>query len=171
MKVPCMQLHSNSERPGRVQSRLAGQWALGLSASCLLLSGLSAGGAQPAALPHVDQVASSQSMFIDDPNFGKDPFFPKSDRRKPQTPVQPLPNQAPDNLGTLNGVVLKGISGLPGKRLALLNNRTVEAGEVTEFRHNNQTVRVRCVEIREKSVILGVEGSTETKEIHLRTGM
>jgi len=67
--------------------------------------------------------------------------------------------------------VLKGVSGVPGKRLAMLNNRTVEAGEETEVKINNQTIRVRCVEVRDKSVVIGIEGTAETREIHLRQGI
>ena len=36
---------------------------------------------------------------------------------------------------------------------------------------NNQQIKVRCVEIRDQSVLIGVEGTTETKEIRLRPGL
>jgi len=124
------------------------------------------------ALPHVDEIASNTSVFVDDPKFGKDPFFPKSRRRVPEvvTPVGAAPDRsALDQV--LNSIVLKGVSGVPGKRLAMLNNRTVEAGEETEVKINNQTIRVRCVEVRDKSVVIGIEGTAETREIHLRQGI
>ena len=115
---------------------------------------------------------SAKAVFVDDPKFGKDPFFPKSDRRKPQV-IVPV-GTAPDTSALaqiLNTIALKGIAGPPGKRLAMLNNRTLEAGEQFDFKYNTQTVRIRCVEIREKSVIIGIDGTPETKEIHLRAGM
>jgi hypothetical protein len=140
-----------------------------LPALLLALAALEGHSAQPSAMPHVDEIPSSQSIFIDDPKFARDPFFPKSQRWKPKIVV--AVNNTPDT-GTqiLNSFVLKGISGRPGKRLALLNNRTVGVGEISEFRSNNQIFKVRCVEIREKSVLLGVEGTSETKEIFLRSG-
>src|SRR2546426_1046398 len=50
--------------------------------------------AQSNSLPHLDQVVSVKSNFIDDPKFGKDPFFPKSSRRVVQVtlPVGPTPD-------------------------------------------------------------------------------
>lgn len=146
---------------------------LGIALAALLQVSWAAQGraAQAAVLPHLDDVVSTQSVFLDEPNFGKDPFFPKSDRRKPVivTPV----NAAPDAsfyAQAFNSIVLRGISGLPGHRLALLNNRTVGVGEDTDVRFNNQILHVRCLEIRDKTVLLGIEGTKETKEIHLRAG-
>ena len=127
---------------------------------------------EPVALPHLDEVASSGSVFVDDPKFGKDPFFPKSTRHIPKIVPQIglLPDVSPFSQ-VVGNVVLKGVSGLPGRRLALLNNRTVQAGETVELKVNNQTYKLRCVEVREKSVLVGMDGTTETKEIHLRGGM
>ena len=145
---------------------------LGLIAFGLLSAPLPArSAAPPAVLPHVDDVNSGKSLFVDDAKFGKDPFFPKSSRRVPQivTPVNVTPDTGVFNQ-VLSTVALKGISGLPGKRLALLGNRTLEAGEEFETKFNNQIFKVHCVEVREKSVVISVEGSPETKEIHLRPG-
>jgi len=142
----------------------------------MLLIALSAVGgraAQPAVMPHLDEISSTNSVFVDDVNFGKDPFFPKSIRRVPVI-VTPLVKAIPESelFGQMLGsVVLKGISGRPGKRLALLNNRTEGQGEEAEIKFNTRSYKVRCLEIRDKSVILGVDGSKETKEIHLRSGI
>ena len=141
-----------------------------LGALGLIVSLYAVSAAQHAALPHVDEIPSAKSAFVDDPNFGKDPFFPKSGRRKVQivVPVGVTPNA--NAFGQVfNSIVLKGISGLPGRRLALLNNRTLAVGEILEIKFNNQLVKVRCVEIRAKSVLLSAEGSTETKEIGFRS--
>ncbi len=54
-------------------------------------------------------------------------------------------------------------------RLALINNRTVENGEEAEFKFGNRTVKVRCVEIREKSVVIRVDG--QSKELFLRQNL
>jgi uncharacterized protein YgbK (DUF1537 family) len=120
-------------------------------------------------MPHLDEVTSANSVFVDDAKFGRDPFFPNSKRRLPKvvTPVGPVTS----SLQVLNNIVLKGISGLPGHRLAMLNNRTVAVGEETQFNFDNQPIKVRLIEIREKSVVLGMQGTAETKEIHLRAGL
>ena len=120
-------------------------------------------GAQPNALPQVDVVQPYQSVFVDDPKFGKDPFFPRSKRRGVELVSTNTAYAAVPDL------VLKGISGLKEKRLALVNNRTLEKGEEAEIKVNNQPLRVRCVEIREKSVVLSVDG--QIKEIFLRQNL
>ena len=93
------------------------------------------------------------------PKLGKDPFFPKSRRLEAGKPVVPLPPTLP--------LVLKGISGAKGRRLALINNRSFEAGEQVEFKINNQSIRVRCVEIREQSAVISIEGMGGTQELIL----
>jgi len=144
-----------------------------LSISVAVLSFIASLSSAPAAMPHLDEVVSTKSAFTDDPKFGRDPFFPKSTRRKPVEVVTRI-STTPDASAftqVAGSVVLKGISGVRGKRLALLNNRTMEAGEEADFKVNNQLVKIKCVEVREKSVVIGLEGTTETKEIHLRSGM
>ena len=122
------------------------------------------GAAQPAALPQVDVAISTKSNFTDDPKFGKDPFFPRSMRRGIPDPVT---TNAP--LADVRDLVLKGISGGKDRRLALINNRTVENGEELEFKFGNRTLKVHCVEIREKSVVIRVDG--QSKEIFLRQNL
>ena len=109
----------------------------------------------------MDEVIAIKSVFMDNPQFGKDPFFPKSSRREvvvenPNTVVEPL--QA-------SGLSLKGISGTVGKRLAIINNRTFEVGEEIILRVANQSFKVRCVEIRDKSVIISI--NNVSKELFL----
>jgi hypothetical protein len=143
-----------------------------LVAAALLLCAGASRAAQAPILPQMDDASAGKSVFVDDPRFGKDPFFPKSTRRVPQV-VQPTIASSPVSAfpQIANAIALKGISGLPGKRLAMLNNRTIEVGEQAEFKINNQLVKIHCVEIREKSVVIGLEGTTETREIFLRSGM
>src|SRR5258708_36117180 len=107
---------------------------------------------QPPALPQVDVAISTKSNFTDDPKFGKDPFFPRSMRRGIPDPVT---TNAP--LADVRDLVLKGISGGKDRRLALINNRTVANGEELEFKFGNRTVKVRCVEIRGKSLVVRVD--------------
>jgi hypothetical protein len=155
-----------------MQRQLKMQPALLVVALLLCACGARAAQAPVPVLPRMDDASAGKSVFVDDPRFGKDPFFPKSTRHVPQV-VQPTIALSPVSAfpQIANAIALKGISGLPGKRLAMLNNRTLEVGEQAEFRINNQLVKIHCVEIREKSVVIGLEGTTDTKEIFLRSGM
>ena len=111
----------------------------------------------PFTLPVATRIESFKSVF--DPKRGKDPFFPKSRRLEAGKPILSLPPVIP--------LFLKGISGTKGRRLAIINNRTFEAGEEVEFKVNNQIVRVRCVEIRDQSAIISVDGMAGTQELQL----
>jgi len=107
-----------------------------------------------------------RSDFKHDIGFGKDPFFPKSTRRPKvvQLPDKPLMTSVPGN------VALKGISVFKDKKLAIINDRTLAEGEEFTLKNNGngQPVKVKCVEIKEKSVIVSV--GSATKELTLPTG-
>lgn len=105
----------------------------------------------------VPDLAGFKSGFR--PKLGKDPFFPKSRRLETGKALAPLPPVLP--------LVLKGISGAKGRRLAIINNRTFEVGEQAEFKFNNQTIRVRCIEIREHSAVISIDGMAPTQELQL----
>lgn len=111
-----------------------------------------------------------RSVFINDPSIGRDPFFPNSSRRRVLAPTnaavelhtQPLPT-VPDD------IFLKGVNILRDRRLAILNNYTVAQGEEFELKLKGKTYRVLCVEVKEKSVVIRVDGAN--KEIPLRSGL
>lgn len=119
--------------------------------------------------------SSAGSVFFDDFNnstkFGSDIFFPSTKRfaRKVESknPAGPVRSETP----ALSQVVLKGISGSGDRRLAVINNRTVARGETLEIKHNGQSYRVKCDQIKARSVILSIEGLNEKKEIQLREGL
>ena len=62
---------------------------------------------------------------------------------------------------------MKSISGTPDRRFALLNNQTLGAGETASVKLDGGNIKVRCVEIRERSVVVQVEGEGESREIQL----
>ena len=100
------------------------------------------------------------------PQDGRDPFFPLSTRRKPKvvaTPTTPVAAAAVD-------LVLNGISGTAGRRLAIINNRTFEAGEegvVTP--KSGPPTHIRCLDIRADSVLVQI--GTVQRELKLRPGL
>jgi hypothetical protein len=53
---------------------------------------------------------------------------------------------------------LQGISGGAEKRLAIINNRTFDIGEEAELRIDAKPLKVRCLEIRDRSVLIEING-------------
>jgi hypothetical protein len=106
--------------------------------------------------------AVPKSVFVPS---GKDPFFPNSTRptagsQKPD--VSPTP--APVDASMLR---LRGITGPADHRIALINNRTFAPGEQGEVSAREGKLLIRCVEIRERSVLVTVEGQPEVHELKL----
>jgi len=66
-------------------------------------------------------------------------------------------------------IVLKSISGTKERRFAMLNNTTFAPGDTAKVKVQDGDVKIRCVEIREKSVLVAVDGQPEPREIKLRT--
>jgi hypothetical protein len=64
-------------------------------------------------------------------------------------------------------LILKSISGSAGRRFALINNRTFATNEEGKVRVGQSNVIVRCVEIRDKSVVLQIKGQNGTLELAL----
>jgi thioredoxin-related protein len=64
-------------------------------------------------------------------------------------------------------LTLKSISGTGAKRLALINNATLAAGESGKVRLGTGEVKIRCDEIREASVIVTVDGKVGKRELRL----
>ena len=111
-----------------------------------------------------------KSAFIDDIKVGKDPFFPNTARRSGKTRVvaiqsDGLTQSPPKNFS--DQIKLKGILGSATRRLVLINNHTFAVGEQAEVKTSEGKVRVRCLEIRERSVIVALPGDTQRRELYL----
>ena len=65
-------------------------------------------------------------------------------------------------------LTLKRISGTGAKRLALINNQTLGLGESGKVRLGDGEVKVKVEEIRDKSVVVTVEGKPGRKELPLQ---
>jgi len=90
-------------------------------------------------------------------------------RAKPPEPPPPLFGGAPAAPPQrFTDLVLKNISGTKDRRFALLNNQTLTAGETARVKLEDKEVRVRCLEIRERSIVVAVEGHEGSREIQLR---
>lgn len=120
----------------------------------LLLAFFATFAAQAAQVPApvTEPLPFPKSTFVDDVNVGKDPFFPLSTRRGQQKVKDtPVVEAIPD-------ILLKGVSGTAGRRLAIINNKTFEVGEQGELKSKGQSVLIKCVEIKDKSVLIRVNG-------------
>lgn len=106
----------------------------------------------------------AKSVFVDDPE-GKDPFFPNSTRRfaKQAEVVRPVLKAGPQS------VRLGGIVGDQERPVALINNLGFMAGEERKVRvpGGREQFTLRCVEIRQNSVIVTIDGGVEQFEIHM----
>jgi hypothetical protein len=121
-----------------------------------------------------DKAAPAVSAVLLEPTFPKavfdvtvkgikDPFFPHSLR---QAVVIPITGPA-----ISPGVfVLKGFSGPLNQRLAIINNRTVAAGEDAEVTTVAGKIKIQCLAIKENSVLIRVEKQPDPIELRLRSG-
>jgi hypothetical protein len=99
------------------------------------------------------------------PQEGKDPFYPSSLRLFANLTVTPTnrPTAIPVELQ------LKALSGVAGRRLAIINNSTFSPGEEGEVTTNVGRVRIVCVEIKDDSVVVLVGG--QQRVLRLRSGI
>jgi hypothetical protein len=89
-----------------------------------------------------------ESVF--DYRGGKDPFFPN----RIMTPAL-TPDSTKKEI-----MVLKGITGTPDRRVALINDRTFTKGETGEIKSGTNTLTIRVVEIKDRSVTIEYAGQT-----------
>ncbi len=105
-----------------------------------------------------------QSAFTGAGGKVKDPFFPNSIRIKAVTSTAP-------SLVSSSTFELKAITGPPGARLAIINNRTVANGEDAEVTTPLGKLKIHCVEIRDSSVTISSQLSPDPIELRFRKGM
>jgi len=121
------------------------------------LSALLAAGSSVAAAPVAQAVAPevmARSVFVLPTNQkeGRDPFFPTSTR------VYETVAAARPQIGDVSSLVLRGISGPPNNRLAIINNHTVGVGDEEDMVTSQGRIHFRCVEIKENSVVIETGG-------------
>jgi hypothetical protein len=109
------------------------------------------------------QAAIPQSVFATEAATGKDPFFPNSIRR-----LRRDDSGKRQTTRDLSGLLkLTGIAG--GVRpIATINNLTFAVGEEQEVKVEGGKVKIRVLEIREKSVRVIIEKQPQPVELKLR---
>ena len=111
-----------------------------------------------------NEFAFPKSVFVYNDMKGKDPFFPNRNRGGT---IAVSTNTAASTGPNLADLQLRGLAGPPERRIALINNLTFTKGEEQEVRVGNAKVKIKVLEIREKSVIILIEGQTDSKELVL----
>ena len=105
--------------------------------------------AAPVAQPAPPEVVT-RSVFIlpTNPKEGRDPFFPAS--------IRPYEDAVSKNpvAGDLTALVLKGFSGTPDHRLAIINNHTFGVGDEGDVLTPHSRIHIRLVEVRTNSVVI-----------------
>lgn len=156
----------------RTLVEIATRWmSMALMVACLSI-GIAADVEPQPSLEQPGEDKAFLSVFINEPGFGKDPFFPNSKRREPKV-VEPTPIKTPTEMNpneVIEGLELKGISLGANKNLAIINNYTFAEGEERNVKVGNHVVEVRCIRIQHRSVSVIVNGRTR-KELTLRDGL
>ncbi len=67
----------------------------------------------------------------------------------------------------LSQIKLMGLGGAPGRRFAIVNKQTLQTGDTSAIKVGTNTVTVRCLEIRDASVIVSIDGLDGTRELRL----
>ncbi len=130
-------------------------------AAVLLNCSLKASDGQQRFLPE----NAPQSEFIAEPRPGiVDPFFPNSERRRPKIQdSHQVIKRGPD----VTDLALKGITvNRAGAKLALINNLNLAEGESGPVKTAKGAIKIQVLEIRDKSVLLRIEGIAEPYELH-----
>ena len=99
---------------------------------------------------------SHRSVFLLPTNTreGRDPFFPNSNRPYEAAETATSTNRTVE----ITSVVLKGFSGSPDHRLAIINNHTFAAGDEGDVITVRGRIHIRCIEIRPHSVLVEISG-------------
>ncbi len=90
---------------------------------------------------------------------------------KDAPPPAPLFNGAlPSPPKKFEELILKGISGAKNHRLAMITNKTFSPGESAVLTIGNGQVKLKCLEVREDSVLVSLDGG-EQKELRMGGGL
>ncbi|MGH7993732.1 MAG: hypothetical protein ACREDQ_09465 [Limisphaerales bacterium] len=110
--------------------------------------------AAPATQSQPAKTNALRSVFIlpANPGEGRDPFFPRSNR--PYESSTTVTN----NVVEITALVVKGVSGSADRRLVIINNVTFAAGDTATVPTDQGRIRVHCVEIKPRSVVVEVGG-------------
>jgi TPR repeat protein len=64
-------------------------------------------------------------------------------------------------------IKLQGISGTGERRLAIISGQTFQKGDARSVKAGERNVKIRCVEVRQASVLVAIEGLEGERELNL----
>lgn len=123
-----------------------------------------ADGSAPVAATNAPAAAAQipKSEFDESLPSGRDPFYPRSQSRGTVGQSTSTSRLPPSML------VLRGVSGPPEKRLAVINNQTFSVGEKKEVVIGGGRILVLCEEIRDDLVVVSVGEPPQRMELRLQ---
>jgi hypothetical protein len=71
------------------------------------------------------------------------------------------------NAPCIGQVKLSGLSGTADQRLAIINGSTFAQSETAAVKVAGKTIKVHCLEIREKSALVEIDGLDKPRELFL----
>jgi hypothetical protein len=80
------------------------------------------------------------------------------------TPHQPKASEMPEP-SWVKQIKLNAISGAPERRLAMINGKTLQKGDQASLTLGAKNVTVRCIEVRQSSVLISIDGLDGTREV------
>jgi len=98
---------------------------------------------------------------------GVDELLTKVGVQVSRTEVAAKPKVRPPDPKWLNQVKLQGISGSDSRRLAIINGKTLAAGDTVKIKAATNAVTIRCVSIGDTSVTVTMVGIEGERELHL----
>jgi hypothetical protein len=111
-------------------------------------------------------VFETKSVFDDDANSTKDPFFPKSRRRLAKASSGRPAHEAP----RMADLHFRGVIGSPGRYIAMINDKTFAVGEKSQVLVGpGQYLVVKVNKITEKSVNVSVDGEAVPRDLSIDT--
>jgi hypothetical protein len=115
---------------------------------------------------YVDLKDTTADLRVADYTRSASPFIAIQSASASTQLTPPPPKTAPDR--DLQNLRLNGISGSSSARLAIINGKTLAAGETAPVKLNGRSVTIRCVSISDKSAVVTIDGQSESKELTLQ---
>ena len=91
----------------------------------------------------------------------------EGEKRASNFVIGQAPSDEPRKQAILSELSLKGIAGPEQHRVALINNKRFGIDDETALNLYGETVKVRCIEIHERSVVISVVGVADRYELSL----
>jgi hypothetical protein len=126
---------------------------LGMMAGLAVAAGWISPSAAAPAQPNEAKAPRSVFTLPVNPKEGRDPFFPNSTRVYEAAVV--------GRTAGLVSLVLKGFSASPDHRIVVINNHSFAAGDEGVVITSDGRIRIRCVEIKEHSVVVEANGQRQ----------